>query len=150
MKRIFIYYSNTGNGDLVAEYLKEKEFEIRKVETTYKLSKHMFFAMMKGGYDALRMKEAELLNYNDDLSEYDEVFIGSPIWNGRLTPPINSVLKQTNLDNKKVTFILYSGGGEAKKAESRIKELYSGSIIINLKQPIKYKEELDKIDNYLK
>ena len=31
MKKIFIYFSETGNGDVVADYLKDKGYEIRKV-----------------------------------------------------------------------------------------------------------------------
>ncbi len=150
MKRLFIYYTNTGSGDTVSKYLQEKNFDIRKVETTYKLSKHMLFAMMKGGFDALKKKNAELVNYDNNISEYDEVFIGSPIWNGRLTPPINSVLKETNLENKKVVFVLYSGGGQAKKAEKVISSLYPNAQVVNLKQPSKYKEELEKLNNYFK
>ena len=33
MKKIFIYYSLTGNGDVVAGYLKNKNYDIRKVIT---------------------------------------------------------------------------------------------------------------------
>lgn len=32
MKKLFIYYSLTGNGDEVAKTLKEKGYEIRKVK----------------------------------------------------------------------------------------------------------------------
>ncbi len=79
MKKLFIYYSNSGNGDLVADCLMKLGFDIRKVETKYKLSKHMFFAMMKGGSNALFNKKAKLINYNNDISEYDEFHIGLPI-----------------------------------------------------------------------
>ena len=145
MKKLFIYYTLSGNGDLVADYLREKGFDIRKIETTYKLSKHMFFAMMKGGSNALFNKKAKLINYNNDISEYDEVYIGSPIWNSRLTPPINTVLRDTDLSNKKVTFILYSGGGKGKKATKKVNKLYNNPTIINLKQPKKYDDELKKL-----
>ena len=145
MKKLFIYYSLSGNGDLVADYLKEKGFDIRKIETTYKLSKHMFFAMMKGGSNALFGKKAKLINYNNDISEYDEIYIGSPIWNSRLTPPINTVLRDTDLSNKKLTFVFYSGGGTSKKATKQVNKLYNNPNIINLKQPNKYNDELKKL-----
>ncbi len=145
MKKLFIYYSLSGNGDLVADYLKEKGFDIRKIETTYKLSKHMFFAMMKGGSNALFGKKAKLINYNNDISEYDEIYIGSPIWNSRLTPPINTVLRDTDLSNKKLTFVFYSGGGTSKKATKKVNKLYNNPNIINLKQPNKYNDELKKL-----
>ena len=145
MKKLFIYYSNSGNGDLVANYLSKHGFDIRKVETNYKLSRHMFLAMMKGGSNALFNKKAKLINYNSDISEYDEIYIGSPIWNSRLTPPINTVLKDTDLTNKRITFVFYSGGGTSKKATKKVNKLYNSPTIINLKQPTKYNDELRKL-----
>ena len=145
MKKLFIYYSNSGNGEVVARYLEKQGFDIRKVETKYKLSRHMFFAMMKGGFHALVGKKAKLINYNNDVSEYDVIYIGSPIWNSRLTPPINTVLKNTDLTNKKLTFVFYSGGGTSKKASKKINKLYNSPTIINLKQPKKYSDELKKL-----
>ena len=43
MKKVFIYYSHTGNGDFVADILKEKEFEIRKIDTEKKVLPNPFF-----------------------------------------------------------------------------------------------------------
>lgn len=146
MSKLFIYYTLSGNGDVVANYLKEKGFDIRKIETKYKLSRHMFPAMMKGGFHALIGKKAKLINYDNNINNYDEIYIGSPIWNSRLTPPINTVLKETNLENKKLTFILYSGGGYGKKATKKLTKKYPNSTIINIKQPQKYNEELRKIE----
>ena len=146
MSKLFIYYSLSGNGDVVSNYLKEKGFDIRKIETKYKLSKHMLPAMMKGGFHALIGKKAKLINYNNDISEYDEIIIGSPIWNSRLTPPINTVLRDTDLSNKKLTFILYSGGGYGKKATKKLSKKYPYANIINIKQIKKYVDELNKIE----
>ena len=146
MSKLFIYYTLSGNGDVVADYLSEKGVHLRKIETSYKLSKHMFPAMMKGGIHALTGKKAKLINYNNDLTNYDEVIIGSPIWNSRLTPPINTVLRDTDLSNKKVTFILYSGGGKGKKATKKLSKKYPEATIINIKQPKNNSEELKKIE----
>ena len=146
MKRLFIYYSLTGSGKVVADFLKDKDIEIRKVETKYKLSKHLLPAMMKGGFHAMIGKKAKLINYDNDVSSYDEIIIGSPIWNSRLTPPINSVLKNTDLTNKKVTFILYSGSGFSKKATKKLSKKYPNSKIINIKEPKKYNDELKKVE----
>ncbi len=146
MKRLFIYYSLSGNGDLVANYLKEKDFDIRKVESKLKLSKNLFLCMMKGGFLALTGSKPKLINYDNNIDDYDEIFIGSPIWNGRFAAPTNTVLKETNLEGKKLTFILYAGGGEAPKAIKKINKLYPNSKVITLKQPKKYASELEKIE----
>ena len=145
MKKIFIYYSRTGNGDIISKRMTNLGFDIRKIETKYKLSNNLFWACMKGGFHAGINKKPKLINYNNDVKEYDEIYIGSPIWNGRLSCPINTVLKETNLENKKISFILYSGSGEAKHAVKRINKLYPNSKIIILKEPKKYNEELKKI-----
>ena len=145
MSKLFIYYTRSGNGDIIAAKCKELGFDIRKVESKYKLSKNLFLACMKGGFHAGIGKKPKLINYDNNISNYDEIYIGSPIWNGRLSCPINTVLKNTNLDDKKVTFILYSGSGEAKHAVNKINKLYPNSKIIILKEPKKYNKELNKI-----
>ncbi|MBR4496535.1 MAG: hypothetical protein IKP12_05335 [Acholeplasmatales bacterium] len=149
MSKLFIYYSNSGNGDVVASKMKDLGYDIRKVLTNYKLSKNLFLACIKGGFHATIKKKAKLNNYNNDVTNYDEICIGSPIWNGRFSCPINTVLKNTNLENKLLTFILYSGGGEAKKAYQRILKEYPTAKIIILKQPKSNLGELDRIEELL-
>jgi flavorubredoxin len=145
MKKIFIYYSLSGNGDLIAENLKEKGYDIRKVIPKKELPKPFFLRIMSGGFKAMINAKDKLVDFDNNIEKYDEVVIGSPIWNGRLSSPINSVLAKINLENKKVSFILYSGSGnEDTKAASLIKEKYNAPII-NLQEPLKNKKELNKI-----
>ena len=145
MKKLFIYYSLTNNGDMIADIFKNKGYEIRKVVSKFKYPKNKFLLMMIGGYKATLNKKDKLLDFNNDIDEYNEIVIGSPIWNDRISSPINSVLKELNLENKKVSFILYSASGNATKAKEKIKELYNVDAII-LKEPKKHKEELKKLD----
>lgn len=145
MKKIFIYYSLTGNGDLVANILKEKGYDIRKVITKEELSKNNILRILTGGYKAMINYEDKLNNFDCNIDNYDEIIIGSPIWNGRLSSPINSVLKLINIKNKKVNFILYSGGGKDRQATKLINKKYPNSNILHLKEPLKNKEELHKI-----
>ena len=147
--KLFIYYSNSGNGDIIASKMKDLGYDIRKVLTNYKLSKNLFLACIKGGFHAAIGKCVKLNNYNNDVSNYDEICIGSPIWNGRLSCPINTVLKNTNLEKKLLTFILYSGSGEAKKAYLKLLKNYPNVKIIILKQPKTNLNELDRIEGLL-
>ena len=144
--KLFIYYSFSGNGNVVANKLENAGIEIRRVESKLKLSKRMFPCMMKGGFLAAIGSKPKLINYNNDVSNYDEIIIGSPIWNGRIACPINTVLRDTNLNDKKLTFVLYSGSGEAKKATKKLKKKYPDSKIIILKSPMKNSSELDKLE----
>ena len=142
MNKLFIYYSNTGNGDFVAEILEDKEFDIRKIETIKKpLPNNFFFSMVVGGFKASIGSSPKLKEFNNNVEGYDEIYIGSPIWNARFAAPTNTLLKELNLEGKKVTFVLYSGSGTSKAATKKITKLYPEARIINLQEPKKYPEE---------
>ena len=112
------------------------------------MPKSFFMQMMVGGFRAGANKVGKLIDYNPDIKEYDEIVIGSPIWNGRTPPATNAILEETDLTNKKVTFIFYSGSGEGKYAKEKIEKLYPNSNIIFLKEPKKHLEELDKLNPF--
>ena len=145
MKKLFIYYSFTGNGDFVAKKLN-KSCDIRKVKVKKELPKSFFWQMMIGGFRSLINYKDKLVDFDNNIEKYDEIIIGSPIWNDRLSTPIATALNNLDLHNKKVTFILYSGGGQAQNAVTYINDNYSKAKIIQLKQPIKNQEELDKLN----
>ena len=146
MKKLFIYYSLTGNGDLVAEFLKGSNFEIRKVSEKKKMPKKFFWMVLSGGFRAGIGAKAKLVNYDNNISDFDEIVIGSPIWNGRFPPAIKSVLLETDLKDKKLTFVFYSGSGEGKKAEEKVKKEYPTANIVFLKEPKKYEDQLKKLE----
>lgn len=139
MNKIFIYYSLTGNGDYVANILEGEGIEIRRITVDPKedLPKRTFFRIMAGGFLAFLEKTPKLINFDSNIEEYDEIIIGSPIWNDRLACPINTALSGLNLENKKVTFIFYSGSGKNKKATEKINNMYKNAEIINIKEPKK-------------
>ena len=147
MKTLFIYFSHFGSGELVSEYLNKKGVEIRRVFRKKKLPKGFFSLMMKGGFLASVKHKDKLENYDIDISNYEHIIIGSPIWNGRISSPINTVLNDIDLSKKKITFIFYSGSGEGKKALKRVNKEYKDAEVIFLKEPKKYNEELAKLDS---
>ena len=145
MSKLFIYYSFSGNGDVVAEALKEQGFEIRKVESKFKLRKNLFLQMMKGGFLASIGAKPKLINYDNNIDGYDEIYIGAPIWNARLACPVNTILRDANLKDKKLTFVLYSGSGTSKHADKKLSKLYPDARIIHLQQPKDKKGEVNKL-----
>ena len=144
MKKIFIYYSLTNNGDVVADVFKEKGYEIRKVVTKKKYPKNKFLMIMNGGYKANFNKKDKLLEFDSDISNYNKVVIGSPIWNDRLSAPINSVISLLDLKNKDLSFVFYSASGKGDHAKEKVKDLFGADSII-LKEPKNNKEELNKL-----
>ena len=145
MKKIFIYFSLTGNCDLVADYLKERGFETRKVEMKKGLPKSFFFSVLTGGFLAGLGVKSKLKEYDHNIEGYDEIIIGGPIWNGRFSSPLNRLLKDIDFSNKNVKFIFTAGSGEGKKALKKANKLFPNAECIFLKEPKKYPEELEKI-----
>ena len=133
---------------MIGDYLKDKGIEVRKVITKEELPKNFVLRIMSGGYKAMIQYKDKLDNFDTDISNYDEVIIGSPIWNSRLSSPINTVLDKLKLEGKRVTFILYSGSGKSVKATQRIKKEYSSAKIIDIKNPLNNKEDMiSKLNN---
>lgn len=146
MKTLFLYYSFTGNGDLVAEYLAQKGATTRKVLPKKPLPKSFFGSVMTGGFLATIGYKSKLLDWDKSLDGFDRVVIGSPVWNARFSSPINTVLCALDFKSIPVTFILYAGSGEAAKAVARIQKEYPTADVILLKEPKKHPEELKKLD----
>ena len=144
MKKLFLYYSHTGNGELVKDYFLNKNYEIRKVIPKRELPKSFFLKMMVGGFLAGIRHKARLKEFNYDIDGYDEIVIETPIWNGLISCPINTILHKLDFKNKKLTFILSSGGGSAKRAVDQISKKYNAKII-ELKEPKKYMEYIERL-----
>jgi len=145
MGKIFIYYSLTGNGDCVSLEMEKKGYVLRKVEEKKKMPKKFFFRILTGGFRAGVGAKAKLVDFNNDISMFSDVVIGSPVWNGRFPPVINSVLSEINLENKNLTFLFYSGSGTIPKVNKKIEKLYPTAKVIVLKEPQTHPDELSKI-----
>ncbi len=146
MKKLFIYYSLTGNGDVVADYLKKEKCDIRKIITKEKLPNNTLLRLLTGGFKSIINYKDKLDNFDNNIKKYDNIIIGTPIWNNRISAPINTVLNNLDLKNKHINFILYSKSGNINKIKKYINKKYPNSIIINLKEPKENINELYKIN----
>ena len=146
MKKIFIYYSLTGNGRMVANYLEDKNIDCLEVISKRKMPKNRFLCILKGGFLAGLNRRDKLVDFDLELGSYNEVIIGSPIWNDHLTPAINTVLDKLDIGKKKLSFILYSGSGSAPKTVDKLNNKYKNSKIIILREPKRHGYELKKLD----
>lgn len=148
MSRLFIYYSNTGNGDYVANILKSKGFTILKIEPEKDLPKNNVLKILSGGFSAMIEDKPKLKN--DIISmlnvvrAHNEIYIGTPVWNGRVAPPINTVMEE--LKHKKFSIICYSKSGKIKKLIRQVKK-YHVENIISLVEPLKNNEDAYEILN---
>ena len=140
--KYFVYYSATGNGDFIAEQLKEKGYQPVKVEMIKPLGKVGFFKMMKYGFQALKSKKAKIKEVDLELKEEDRVVIGSPIWNDRLSTPINAVLAKFEFNKDTTEFVLYPAGEGTKKSFLQIEKLGFKNKPIICSHPLKKQEQV--------
>lgn len=141
MKKYFIYYSYTGNGDFVADTLKRSDLSIIKIEPKKHMKKINFFRILRYGGEAMFKKKMPIQSLDLILNKDDVVIIGSPIWNDRLSTPILTLLDKFEFDKKTTKFIFYAGGGEANHAEKQIAKMGFEQKAVVLKEPKKYMEE---------
>lgn len=143
--KYFIYFSATGNGDFLAELLKEKGYSPIKVEMVKPIGKIGFFKIIKYGGHAMQNRKAEIKEINLELKEDDEVIIGSPIWNDRLSTPINTVLDKLPLSKEATKFILYPAGEGTKKSLKQLAKLGFTSNPVIISYPLKKQEQAKKL-----
>ncbi|MFH1354938.1 MAG: NAD(P)H-dependent oxidoreductase [Candidatus Omnitrophota bacterium] len=115
MKIVIIYYSYSGNTKEVSyvlgEYLKE-EGEVDMVELRGLDESNQFFgqAMRAFGH-----KRAKLQPLSFDLSGYDLVCLGTPVWAFGPAPAVNTYLDQCHgVDGKDIIIYATYGSGAGK------------------------------------
>ena len=147
MKKLFVYYSNSGNGDYVASIMQSKGFNTLKIEMEKELPQSFFFKILVGGFSAMINEKAKVKNDLSILKNYDVIYVGTPIWNGKVSSPINTVME--TLKTTKFNLICYSGSGKIKRLMRQIKN-YNIENVISLIEPSKNKNDTIKIlDKYI-
>ena len=145
MAKYFIYFSATGNGDFLAELLKEKGYNPLKVEMVKPMKKVGFWQILSYGGRAMFNKKENIQELNLELKENDEVIIGSPIWNDRLSTPINALLDKYQFNKDSTLFILYPAGEKTKKSFKQIEKLGFSKKPLVISYPLKKQEEAKQL-----
>ena len=120
MKPLVVYYSLTGKTKLVAQVIAEalnaKLVEIK--ETKSRKPGPSIYAI--GGLEATMNKRSKINPIDVDLKQHDTIFIGSPIWNSRPAPAINSFIYQTNFEGRSIIPFFTMYGDNSEKALANI------------------------------
>lgn len=148
MKIIIVYFSQTGNTRKLAvkiyEILKSKNLDVDLFEIEDK-EKCCF---LKNCFNAIFEKIVKI-DKVPHIEKYDLIFIGTPIWAGKITPYIRSFLKDIELKNKKVFLFTTYGSGFGKnlamKEFIKLVEMKDGKIIGLIE--VKGRKVEESIDN---
>lgn len=129
MKSLVIYFSRIdenyfggsmkfitkGNTEVVAEFIKDiTGADLFKVERKIDYAKDYKTCIEEAKVEQRNGELPELKNYLDDISSYDVIFIGGPIYWGTLPQPMFTQLSKLNFDGKVIMpFATHEGSGLA-------------------------------------
>ena len=113
MKRLVVYYSLSGNTEEAAKKIADKlGAELLKIDTVKPMPKSFAARIFVGGGQVMMNYIPKLKPIDKDPVAYDEIILGSPIWNSKGVPAINAFLKDEKTASKVTSLFFLSGGGE--------------------------------------
>ena len=145
MKRLVVYYSLSGNTEAAAQKIaKALNADLLKLETVKSMPKSFGAQIIVGGGQVMMKYIPELKPLEKDPNAYDEIILGSPIWNSKGVPAVNAFLKDENAAKKVTALFFLSGGGGVEKGLNAITKL-----LPNLKHTVSLldKKHEDSKDN---
>ncbi len=157
MKSLVVFYSRDGHTRKVAERIAAKLMaDIREIKE--KKNRKGFLGYLLAGRDAMKQKDSLLVDTDTNISQYDAVFFGAPIWGWKPAPATMTFIKNCDLYGKKVVNFVTMGGSCGKSlemmkeaAEESGGEVLGGkSIITNGVSEDKWLKEGDKVAGLLK
>lgn len=147
-KTLILYYSLTGTTESVAQELQKAlkaDMEAIELENPYEGSYEEVVKQVGKEREAGELPK--LLPLKADLSKYDTIFLGYPIWYGTYARPIAALVEQYDFKDKQiVTFCTFGSGGleaaieDMKKAQPLAKVSESGFGIRNARVTATAKE----------
>lgn len=156
MKTLIAYFSLDGNTKSIAEKLNWKlpNTHLHEIELVRSPIKSKFWRIIVYGFKATFYKDMAIKPSTLDMTEYDTVIIGAPVWMGKVPPPVKAFLNQYPLNGKKVAAFC-SMNGEPNQFFDQLVNLSGADkfeAVLALVEPLQHlnKENFDKIDDFVK
>ena len=144
-KTLILYYSLTGNTKVCCEALQEVlEADLIEIKDLRKRSgKWGFF---KTAFASLFGKNTKIDPKNPDLSPYQNIILASPIWTGKLSMAIRTLIDKNNFDGKKVVIFTTTNAFEQEKYKEKSRNLIrkAGGEVVGYYQVIAKEEVNDE------
>ena len=149
MKTLIVYYSRTNVTREIANRLqKELKCDIEEITDGGKYKGKLGF--MKGGMNATMGRTSDIDPISKDLSEYDLVIVGTPVWSSNMATPIFTFLIKYKDQIKNMASFCTCMGGGYDKALAKIAEVSGKTQISTMFLTSKDLENPDeKIDTFI-
>jgi flavodoxin len=150
MKTLVAFYSLDGNTRYIAETIaKQLHADLLEIKPKKEYPSQGFMKYFLGGKSAIFKECPKLTNQNINLSDYQNIIIGTPIWAGSYSAPINSFIKQNKIKNKSIALFACHASNEvdaAKKCYVGLKKRLAENTFvgeIDFIDPLKHNKEDD-------
>ena len=101
MKTLLVFFSYTGNTKIIADMIKDKlNCDVFEIKTVIPYSEDYDTVVNDEQNSEASNHLPEIQNIDIDLSQYDEIILGTPVWWYRPVPAIRTFLTQNDLSGK--------------------------------------------------
>lgn len=130
LKKLVVYYSFEGNTRFIANVIASSvHAELLELKPVKKLNSKGIMKYVWGGRQVIFRKKPDLYPYEIDLTQYDLIFIGTPVWVYTYAPAVRTFFSQIRLKNKKIALFCCHEGG-MKDTLDHMQEALPGNTII--------------------
>ena len=127
MSDLVVYYSLEGNSEYVADKIKESlGADVLRLVPKKAYHDKGFAKFFWGGKSAIMAEKPKLEEIDVDLSKYDRIIFGFPVWASNYTPPLRTFIEDFREQLKGKRFAAYacqSGAGADKALDKLAKSL---------------------------
>src|SRR5574344_1762857 len=111
MKKLIIYYSYSGNTKKVVQKIQEKlSCDVLELKPKTPFSTDYDEVVKEYQNNEKDKKVVEIEKVTIDLSLYDEIIVGTPVWWYSMTPVMRSFLNQYYLNGSKISAFATNAG----------------------------------------
>lgn len=128
MKTLVAYYSFSGNtketAEKIASQIGADMLEIKAVKDIP--SDNDFKKFMLGGMKASMELKAKIEHEQINISDYDRIVLGTPVWAGKPVPAINAFVVEQGVAEKVTAVFTCSGGGNNERCIKTLQKNLKG------------------------
>lgn len=155
MSKVLVsYFSASGVTKGVAENIAEiVDGDLFEIEPVEKYTSADLNWMDKNSRSTVEMNDKSfrppVKNKVENLSDYDKIIIGFPVWWYTAPTIINTFIEENDLTGKEIYVFCTSGGSGVEDSFNDLKSAYSNLNFISAKR-LKKNIEKDEISNWIK
>ncbi len=130
MKPLVAYYSKTGNTRTVAQMISKAA--AAEMEEVHEIGakRNGIIGFLRSGRDGMTGAQTKIEQPQQKPSDYDLIFIGTPVWGWNLVPAIRTYLSAVDVDGLPVALFCTMGSSGDDKAFSSMRTLLPSSQIL--------------------